>query len=216
MTSSALSICRCNNTQASVSSAELARTSLAVKESRPDVGSSRKSTRGLVTSARPMLVRLLCPPACRKALRVRRQVTGSLPRTWPSGFQPYSLVSPLHRLRLKCMIHISQGTGKGIRGPCVQCPAGNKRLADTKAIQQPASGITAVGRWYPEMHPLRFSPKFRLPLMVGGACANDSSTLGCSLARGPFAASQSNNHVPGISSCPGSHLRCRGRGRCRS
>lgn len=38
-------------------------TSLAVKESRPDVGSSRNSTRGLVTRAMPILVRLHCPPA---------------------------------------------------------------------------------------------------------------------------------------------------------
>ena len=39
------------------------RASLAVKESRPEVGSSSSSTRGLVTSAIPMFVRLHCPPA---------------------------------------------------------------------------------------------------------------------------------------------------------
>jgi len=38
-------------------------TSLAVKESRPDVGSSRNSTRGLVTSASPIFVRFAWPPA---------------------------------------------------------------------------------------------------------------------------------------------------------
>ena len=39
-------------------------TSLAVKESRPEVGSSRNSTFGSDTSAIPMLVRLHCPPVC--------------------------------------------------------------------------------------------------------------------------------------------------------
>ena len=59
----------CDHTHAVQSSMRLAqhtrreRTSLAVKESRPEVGSSRKSTRGLVTSASPMLVRFACPPA---------------------------------------------------------------------------------------------------------------------------------------------------------
>ena len=38
-------------------------TSLAVKESRPEVGSSMKSTFGSDTRAIPMLVRLHCPPA---------------------------------------------------------------------------------------------------------------------------------------------------------
>ena len=38
-------------------------TSLAVKESRPEVGSSMKSTLGSDTRAIPMLVRLHCPPA---------------------------------------------------------------------------------------------------------------------------------------------------------
>ncbi len=38
-------------------------TSLAVKESSPEVGSSMNSTLGSDTSAMPMLVRLHCPPA---------------------------------------------------------------------------------------------------------------------------------------------------------
>ena len=38
-------------------------TSLEVYESSPDVGSSRNSTRGLVTSAMPMFTRLHWPPA---------------------------------------------------------------------------------------------------------------------------------------------------------
>mmetsp|Transcript_1619 Transcript_1619/g.5371 ORF Transcript_1619/g.5371 Transcript_1619/m.5371 type:complete len:173 (-) Transcript_1619:228-746(-) len=37
-------------------------TSLAVNESRPDVGSSRNSTRGFVMSAIPMFTRFACPP----------------------------------------------------------------------------------------------------------------------------------------------------------
>jgi len=37
-------------------------TSLAVYESSPEVGSSRKSTLGSATSAMPMLTRLHCPP----------------------------------------------------------------------------------------------------------------------------------------------------------
>ena len=52
-------------------------TSLAVNESRPEVGSSRKSTRGLVTSAMPMLTRLACPPLMPRArldpMRTSRQ-----------------------------------------------------------------------------------------------------------------------------------------------
>ena len=44
-----------------------AMTSLAVKESRPEVGSSSSRTRGLVTSAHPMLTRLAWPPEMPRA-----------------------------------------------------------------------------------------------------------------------------------------------------
>ena len=37
-------------------------TSFAIKESRPEVGSSRKITAGFVISARAMLTRFACPP----------------------------------------------------------------------------------------------------------------------------------------------------------
>ena len=41
------------------------RTSLEVKESRPEVGSSKNSTHGLVMSAMPMLTRLHCSTPAR-------------------------------------------------------------------------------------------------------------------------------------------------------
>ena len=63
-------------------------TSLAVKESRPDVGSSRKSTEGLVMSAMAMLVRLACPPEM--PLTIALPTTTSLASHSPSSVSSLS------------------------------------------------------------------------------------------------------------------------------
>jgi len=79
-----------------ISTAE--RASAAVKESRPEVGSSMKSTWGLVTSARPMLVRLACPPAQRASLLVP-----GTSAAWLSVQQSFHLLMLCAALRARMM-----------------------------------------------------------------------------------------------------------------